>query len=534
MKPTLELTVSLRGPGGQRHRLAPDARAAGDRPLDLSFNTEAGEGFTTGQITLRRQYDQEFPDLALLNEAVLEGHSGDIAYEGRIQGVPRSLGAGGPEVRLDCHGWMSAARSRPFVDLLIDRSFGSWGPPSLGRRAAIMTAGLIPDKSYTGDAGEAGLTLTGDEGSAIAVNQTAELWYRSPVEIGMLGYRGTLKNTTSTVGSNQIDVAYSGVNLSGLPSTITLDGTVRALPVAPAWSHRWLVWRVKASAAHTPAAGSGFQGMIDLVAVYGDTGIPLVDNPADGMGAIMVSDAISYLVGKYAPAIDATGISQNQFLVPHAVWREPVTVQDAIKELNVYSQWALGVYENRRLEYRPFDLSTYDWEVRAGQDGVEIETQGVTVEDAFNGVVVQYQDWAGVDQVVTPDQSVDLQDTNPAIAANQWGERAWTTLQLSNPQTTDGAVQIGRMFLADLNRPKFPSTITVPGHIRDRSGAWQPAWKVRANQTISVRNHPNDHPRLITGTSWSGNQLQITTDNALNRFEAIIGRLDRGRNPGGN
>lgn len=525
-RPPLELAVSLRGPGGQRWRLAPDGKAS-DRPLDLSFSTEAGEGFHTGQVALRRPYDGEFPDLALLNEVVAEGQDGQVAYEGRIQGTPRSLNQGGPEIRLDCAGPMSLARSQPFTDLLIDRDLGAWSEPPLRARAVDVGAGAAVEGPAVDadDTGGPALRLTRPTSGNLVRCYAV---YRAPAgtRVASVYYRYESKAPAAAGCDLTVQSAdHGGASGGSTPDLITSidqsgSGTLTATTPYPFVRLRF--WNDPAPTAEQ------FVAFRQLVTV-GDHGLSV----GAGDPSITLSEAITYLFGRYAPQLDTSQIVQNHYPVPHAVWREPTTAHDAVKQLNVYSQWALGAWENRRVQYEPFDLSSYDWEVQAGINGVEVETQGVTVEDAFNGVIVQFQDFIGQDQIITPDQAEDLRDTNPAIAANQWGERAWTTLQLSNPQTPDGAIQIARMYLADLNRPKFPSTITVPGHIRDRHGRWQQAWRPRANQTISVRNHPNDAPRLITSTSWQGNQLQITTDNALNRMEAILSRLDQGRNPTG-
>lgn len=524
MKPSLELSASVRGPGGQRFRLAPDARAAGDRPLDLSFTTEAGEGFNTGQVTFSRPYDQEFPDLSLLNELTVEGSAG-IAYEGRIVGVPRSLGSGGPEVRIDCEGWMGHARQRPFTDLFIDRDLAQWEEISNPQKVRFYSVGFGPFVSGSADDGQMWFTID-RLAQAGATGTIAGAQYRAPFPIGRvhvnwMSVPGTpwyREVATSTDRAGSVGNQYTGGSGAGMVDFLPTNGPKNALV------------HYRFPGAHT---GDGPWPASWTPVVFGQHSEMPVNGTTTDTFSVPLHNLIVMLCSQYAPRLDLSQIVPNTFPVPHAVWREPTTVHDAIKDLNAYSQWALGVYENRQMEYRPFDLSQHDWEVRAGQDGVEIETPGVTVEDAYNGVIVKWTDFSGSEQILTPDDTTELQDANPAIAANQWGDRAWINLDLSNQTSQDGAITQARLYLADLNRPKFPSTITVPGHIRDRTGAWQPAWKVRANQTISVRNHPNDAPRLITSTSWQGNQIQITTDNALNRWEAIAARLERARTAAG-
>lgn len=524
MKPPLELSVILRGGTGREWRLSPDSPQGADRPVDISFSTEAGEGFATGQIVLKRGYDQDTPDLSLLNEVIVQGADGQIAYEGRIQGVPRSLQAGGPEIRLDCQGWMSHARARPFTDLIVDRDLTQWVDMTIGRQAELSADARYPIYGPEGgdDPGAVWVRIPrlAQSGTKGAIAGTS---YRSPVPIGQLrvyswAYNGAPWTYSYALSSNA-KFTTDFVGGDGSPpgtNEVTVVGTGVQV---------WAEVHFRYEGAFT---GDGNWPYAFQPLVIGRHGLPMAGTDT-GNYVFSLTDVIRYLAGRYAPMLDLSRIQDNSFPIRHAVWRDPVTAHDAIKELNAYTQWALGVFENRQLEFRPFNLSTYDWQVRAGQDGVEIETQGVTTEGSFNGVVVSFTDFSGAQRTLTPDDNADLRDTNPAIPANQWGEQAWLHLAISTPQVDSGAITIASMYLAEMNRPRFPSTITVPGHIKDSTGAWQPAWRVRANQTISVRNHPNDAPRLITSTSWQGNRLQITCDNALNRFEAITARLDRAR-----
>lgn len=518
-KPALELTASIGGPSGRRWRYAPAARNAGDRPLDLSFTTEAGEGFGTGQLTLSRPYDQDSPDLSLLGDVVIEGYDGQIAYEGRVQGTPRSLTGQGPQIRMDLQGWMSHARQQPFVDLIIDRDLSQWGPMDsrYKARAPGSYSQLVNDPVVDAD-GE-------------AVTFTFEQFTGSYNESGMASYRASgplihclaIKQLTRPNDPDWHTDGYIYADSQGLDHGVTATKTNSddVILAADGLTYAYLASSYFGSFTGTFAMTNRF-----LPVVFG----PIWAGQSPNTEAVVaLSDVLKYLLGRYAPKLDLSRMVNNGYPVKHAVWREPTTCHDAVRELNVYAQWALGVYENREVEYRPFDLSTYDWQVRAGQDGVEVETQGVTIEGAFNGVTVSWPDYAGGQNTLTPDDTTELRDSNPAIAANQWGDRQWANLSLSRMTSQEGAITQARLYLADLNRPKFPSTITVPGHIKDSRGHWQPAWRVRANQTISIRNHPNDAPRLITSTSWQGNRLQITTDNALNRFEAITARLDRAR-----
>jgi hypothetical protein len=260
------------------------------------------------------------------------------------------------------------------------------------------------------------------------------------------------------------------------------------------------------------------------LAVYGDHGLPLLDRP-DGTKGIAASDAIRYLAGKYAPKWDTSGVEQTSYPIPHAVWKEPTTATEAIKQLNSYHLWKLGVWEGRRLEFGPYDLSVANWQVANGQDGVRVEYQGDTTENVFNGCAVTFSDFAGVSQRLTPDDTSVLKDTSEWIAANQWGDQAWLDIQVSWPCTADDAAQIGAIALASANQARRPSTITVPMHIRDIHGSWWPSSYVRSDETILVTNQHTPVPRLITGTRWANHQLSITTDNAIDSMSAFNARV---------
>jgi hypothetical protein len=98
---------------------------------------------------------------------------------------------------------------------------------------------------------------------------------------------------------------------------------------------------------------------------------------------------------------------------------------------------------------------------------------------------------------------------------------------LSTPTTPGQAREIGRLALLDLVRPKAAGAITVRGHLRDRAGNWQQAWKPRAGDTVSLTNLPNDAPRLITETAYDDETktLTMTLDAPASALDALTDRI---------
>lgn len=528
-KPPLELFHTIEDASGRPFRIGPTEAHASDRPLDFGFETEAGEGFSGGRMAFRRAYAGDYPDTAPLNSLVTQGIDGRIGYEGRSSGPARSLDSGGSTVRLDFEGWMSHARQTPFCALGIDSDTSAWGELDPACIASLASGGWVINKNYTVSPEGGAITWTGEKGSTIPYLALAGTGYAAPPgsKVGSVSFAGTVLNAGPVVGPD----LRTGAAPTALGNIVypTFDGVRRTVAVTPGRFLGSLIYS-NGSPNHTPA--NAYFAQMKQVQVIADFGLtPMLRS--DGMLGIPLSDLITWLFSRWAPKIDTSQIRTNQYPVPHAIWRELTNVHEAAKDLNRYSQWALGIYEGQALEFRPFDLSVADWQVRAGEDGVEIETQGQTVNDAANGVVVTYTDFSGTEQMITPADSSDLIDNNPAIAANQFGDEAWIDRTISGMCSADDAVMMGRALLLDFNRPKFPSTIKVTGHIRNGRGQWEQAWRVRSNQTIRVTNHPNDLPRLITKTEWAGNTLTITTDNALNRMDAVLARMENARLAGG-
>ena len=63
-----------------------------------------------------------------------------------------------------------------------------------------------------------------------------------------------------------------------------------------------------------------------------------------------------------------------------------------------------------------------------------------------------------------------------------------------------------------------------------RAGHWQPAWKVRAGETIAIVDHPNDSPRLIVETDYEDDSrtIRIAVDSTFQELTALVERVQLG------
>ena len=514
----VELNAEIGLPSGDRIRWDAQSPDAGNRPISPSFDTETGRGFATGSVTLTRPTARDYPELGLLNELILRTGTGQIVYQGRAQGIPV-----GDAFTVDCDGWMSHGEQREITDLIIDRDASSWGEPSTGLRTSYQVAnGWSYGSNYSVSSDKGEIVFEGTTGSSIPANSLVVSVYRAPagVTIGRFGYAGSQRNTTgvdtarvrwNTIASPDTFTASSTLTLDDTFRTVNIDGANRALLIA------------QASSTHTPAGTAQFSRRIKP-AVYGTSGIPTYSR-GDNLDGFYASDAIRYLASRYCSKWNTDGVENTTYPIPHAVWRDPVTPADAMRQMNSYHLWRFGVWENRRLEFAPYDLSVADWQVASGVDGVRVDYQGDTTENVFNGVAVTFTAFDGERYRLTPDDSEDLRDRSEWIAANLWSDEAWLNIDVSWPVAAEDAIEIGRLALANANLARRPSTITVPATIRDIHGNVWPSSYVRSDQTIVVTNQHTPIPRLITRTSWADHSLTITTDNAIDTVEAFTTRL---------
>ena len=484
------------------------------RPLSPSFDTETGRGFSSGSVALQRPAERDYPELRLLNELTLRSQSGAIVYQGRARGIPA-----GDSISFDCDGWISHGESRQFTDLIIDRDASSWGPGNNLEKARLANyygGGPILDASTESSSirFEINTRMANNSNRTLVLAQ-----YRSPGPIGRirLGHQ-------AIGGSPWILYVAAGRNITGdsdvasTSTSVNSAGELNLYPTAAAKFAR-IEWLYNAT-----FVGDGNWSQTVTPTVYGTTGIT-TKTRSDGLDGFTASDGIKYLASRYCPKWSLDGVVDSGYLIPHAVWREPTTPTDAIRQLNSYHLWKLGVWEDRTLTFAPYDLTTADWQVRSGVDGVRVEYQGDTTENVYNGVAVSYSGFDGETYRVTPEDSELLRDSSEWISANEWGDEVWLNLDVSWPCSRDDAVAIGQIALANANQARRPSTITVPARLRDSHGILWPSSYVRADQTIVVSNQTPSIPRLITRTSWSDHSLTITTDNAIDTMEAFTQRL---------
>lgn len=490
------------------------------------------DGFADATVTLRRRIDRDYPDTEIFNSVVITGDDGWVAYEGIIVGEPRAVDEG-HSITVQCAGWMRTTKDAKFSRIYLDRGLEGWGAIPRARWTGLLTDNLTPHNGQAEpDAGgKAGITTRWEGAWGATYRPAAESWYDAGPNnrVRSIHYRweregagvdpanANFQNKVHVTPDEGASVVYGDGNRFG-------TGPESRLFTAPvACRYAFLQFFYSGGAAGTDGQSFGIRWS-DL-SVIGDHGLPLLgEAPYHGLAA---SDVIRHIVENHCPKLNANGVQETTYPLPQVAFKSRVFPYDAMLEVNAAHLWDLAVWDNRTLHYGPVILVDHDWEVRLSDHGVSGDIPGDTVEDLANGIAVEYDDVAtGRTEVLLPLDHPELQDPDVDHPATRHGFLVETDLTLGL-STRDVALQMGRAALAERNQPKAAGALVIRGHVQDRYGTWQPAYRIRAGDTISVMDHPNSRPRLVVETSWNNDSKTMTValDSTLKRLDAILDRM---------
>ena len=509
-------------------------QAPGSRPRNLSFRTKLGEGFSDASLQLARRIDQDYADLDLVNDVAFTGADGSTAYEGRIAAMPRELGDA-HSIGVTLAGWMAHAKDRKFAEIYVDTDLSAWRAPGPSQRLRMLNAAYAPqDPNVLKDTNGQAAIETLIQGAWVTnFIPRSEAWYvpGGGITIGSLYYAWTQNNANGAGFNWHAGLATDETDVS---TDMTADleavgpgsGTLTATTARTAAFLRFLF----GSNSGAGADGAQFRLLWTALGAYGSHGLTKRDGDPTRPPGFYASDVIRDIAQRWCPMLDPSGVQDTTYVIQQLAYKDRTYPFDAFLDINKYHLWNLAVWENKRLCFQPYDLTDYDWEIRTDDPGTTFSPQGPSTESLFNGITVTYQDLlTGTTNVLTPETNSELADASTENPWNAWGIPHWDEITLSTPTLQAQALELGRAALADRNRPKTPGTITVKGYIRDRAGNPQPVWKVRAGETISITNFPNDTPRLIVETDYSDEDKTVKL--AIDRpFALLDAYLDRQAN----
>jgi hypothetical protein len=532
--PDGRLAISITHADGWVTRLGPDEVDAAMIPQGLSFSTSMPGGFRDATFQLLLRIDLETA-LELFDEVTVYGPGGETVWEGRITQLPRQHGAGFG-ISPGAVGHAAHLKDDPtFRMVYVDRDPGTWQEASLTRKRVNATA-TRPQGKVPVTIGEGGVTWLPPDQSLTTDERTEVLYDAGPgVEISRLEYRGTRTGAFTNFEAATVFTDSDDQMASTSSEALTLDDTIN---VATAFTDdRWMMLRTNVTSTVTPTAG--WQQSYDLLAVYGNHGVGVTAVTGDASG-ILASAVLGHIISNAAPDLNYTtgadgSIETSTFAIPHLVFREPVTAEDAILFVNAYHQYEWGVYEGKTFFWRATDPDRLCWEARLA-DGAHLDLEGPQSADTYNGVYVTYTDALGVRKTVGPtgatadDTSAALLDSTETNPINAHGiDRKWARLDISQVTTLEGATQLGSIWLAEQAIPQRRGSVRITGTCQHPTRGERPVWAIRAGDYIRISDHPADVPRRIIQTQYDHSSRTVTCEvgsGSPQKIDAILQRLN--------
>jgi len=586
-RPPLRLSMNIQTPDGNETRWSSSEVNPLKVHQGLTFTTTMPGGYEHCDVTLIRDPRRAFHDLVPLTRITIQGVGGDVAWLGRIETTPS---VSGDQLALTpgAVGYQGALSDDSSCrEIYVDQNLSVWQGPSLNRQtyAAVTSGTKVPNGASGAFDLEAGGVQPNPTDAANAYapaldthflgswarTHASEAWYDAQgIPIGKLDMKltpgaifgGSISSPWGCYGYLVTDDAFAtttdGVTWTADTVTTNYDGTSFSAPghviLNASGGHPSRIFAC-VMLYYVTTSTAGTQGVDYPVfwslAVYGTRGIPI--QPDRG---VLGSDALKDCIPRYAPELNITkqGISTiaaSTFSIPQLVFTSAGTVADIVKavssfEINDWGVWD-GDQGNPTFFWRPRTTSASasntdplfggrKWRSRTGP--ARLAQTGPQIDHLYNGVVVNFADFAGISRQVGPPGSnctytdASLADSDPTNPINQWGQglHRYAQLNMSGPSTVAVATAFGAVYLQEQKLRNSSGSAQISGYIEDDAGVVWPAYVIKAGDRIAFIDAADSSYRRIVSTSYADESKinSLTLDTPPDTLQAILARYQSG------
>lgn len=452
-----------------------------------------------------------------------------VAWQGRISQLQRSLGN---ETTITGEGDAARLRDNVLAQIFVDRDLTAWLGPSVQRQINDVTAGYSPAAGQVApDAttGNPSIVLSATGPWAANGYVTVEALYDAQgVPIQSVIYTADF-GANATAASFGAAVYLSTDDVLSTTDSNSFSGNTTGTLTAGAGNRVYGV--LQALGPNTPGGTNNAQYVIYFsnLAVYGNHGLTKRGSSPGGFYASDIAAYIAGLVPNIQPGIIQTA---SQYIIPHSVYKTPVTLDQIVGDMALAAGWHWGVWESLtpltgkrepRFDFRPRPQQG-QWSAfchRSDCDTVDITED---LSNQYDTAVITYNDVSGVSRQVTVTQANPILD----IAGIH------RTVQFNGGTMTAATASVfGLQALSLLyTQGRVAGTVTISGPIDGPA----PAWLLKAGiDRLRIGDIPsldawgtlNDFPisRVETTGGTDGFKTMIELGSGGNLVETLQSRL---------
>lgn len=244
-----------------------------------------------------------------------------------------------------------------------------------------------------------------------------------------------------------------------------------------------------------------------------------------------------HLITKYASPLTASTatVEDDGFLIPQAWYPQEQFTAEIMQDIMKYGSgldWF--IYDDLKFQRRKVGTYGSKWKADVVSSG--LNEVGLDSQRLWRTITVEWTDINGRTYTAGPlgsgatIESAALEVTDPDHPAVRAGMTRHDTLQANSLIGGATAVEIGKIFLEEVNELDRSGSATLSQFVQDQMGVFWPVDAVKAGDLISFYNANDTGYRKIVNKSYDEDQrsTEIDLDAPPSGLEALLERLQVG------